>query len=105
MSMPTDGQGDWGSRAELDALQSQSPLAGVPDVSGMGGVPAASPSALVPFSAPTERPDEDVTAYAPPPGEGDPEPDWTAVLIRQAYAARPTPHLRMLLNQLEAEGR
>lgn len=59
--------------------------------------------ALTPLSAPTERPDEDVTAYTPQPAE--PQVDRTAVLIRSLYAARPTPKLRALLNQIEAEGR
>ena len=92
-----------GEAAEVNAVAGAAPLAAA---AGMPGVPQ-----VVPLTAPTQRPDEPVTAGAPfgegpngvplPPRSGDP----VALLMRAMYAAAPSPELRRIIDQLDMEGR
>lgn len=72
----------------------------------------------VPLDAPTQRPDEPVTAgvdagpgpgseILPPPNEYAPsqQADMVSYVIKSAYAAHPSPALRVMVQQLEAAGR
>lgn len=101
--VPTD---DYGGATEMAAIQAQAPMQGQVE------------AAMVPMDAPTQRPDEPVTAGAPfGPGPGPTRPmmaadtppppvrDDVAVLIRAAYAANPSPQLGALMNYLESQGR
>ncbi len=69
-----------------------------------------------PLNAPTQAPDEPITAGAPfGPGVGPrpepPEPapmaprDDVSLIIIAAYAAHPSPELGALMNMLDAQGR
>jgi hypothetical protein len=92
---------DYGGAAEMTEVQRGAPMAGTPRVPR--------------FDAPTEKPDEPITAGAPfGPGPGpmpgmEPEPaapqDAVAVLLRAAYAAHPSPQLGTLMDYLESQGR
>lgn len=95
--------GDYGDGQEMMAIQQGAPMAAAPET--------PRPSAI-PLSAPSERPDEPVTAGAPVgPGPGpealglQPETDEAARIIRALYVAAPSPGLRRLVEQLIAEGR
>lgn len=95
----------YGEGQELQEVQSSAPLAAAPS------------QEVIPFDAPSMRPDEPVTTGIDR-GDGagpealarvgtlqDDEPDDVAVLVRQAYAQFPSPHLRRMVEQLDAEGR
>lgn len=78
----------YGEAKEFNELQKQAPLANVPQP-GPGGAAAPQPNpnplaSVVPLSAPTQRPDEPVTAGAPlGPGPG-PEVMGPAMAARTA---------------------
>lgn len=99
--------GEYGDGQEMMAIQQGAPMAAAPET------PRRS---VTPLSAPTERPDEPVTAGAPVgPGPGPEvwesqfpapqEPDAVAAAVRAAYERYPSPYLRVLLARIEAGGR
>lgn len=101
--VPTE---DYGGATEMAAIQSGAPMQG-----------QVQPT-LVPMDAPTQRPDEPITAGAPfGPGAGPSFPveppqgpapeavDAVSATIRAAYAAYPSPALASLMDYLEAQGR
>lgn len=119
----------YGENKDLNALQSSAPLASsnlsqpiapAPiDVNAIKGI--INQSGITPITAPTERPNEPITAGSPF-GEGpgpevlhniipviDNSPvqsqDAVAQQIREAYAAYPSPVLLDLVRKLEQEGR
>lgn len=85
----------------------------VPMASGplnTGGAPVARPSApppvrpgeLTAFDAPSERPDEPLTAGAPfGPGPGPADMDTTGDFLRALWAVDPNPDIRELIEELE----
>lgn len=100
----------YGEGQQINGLAQAAPLAAAPDA------PTAAPIAVTPIHAPTERPDEPLTAGSPfGPGPGpevlpempapQPEVDVAAAAIRAAYIRYPSPYLRGLVQQLEQEGR
>lgn len=113
--------GSYGDRKELTQLQQGAPLAQVPSLptasQGGGGAVSASPVTPIPLSAPTQRPDEPVTAGAAlGPGPG-PEALGVAGMgpagayvtgvdaLRQlAPVAATNPEVAFLLQRLEAHG-
>jgi hypothetical protein len=94
---------DYGGATEMAAIQGQAPMAG-----------STKP---IPLDAPTQHPDEPITAGAPfGPGPGPREmpqvapeqavpEDAAAAVIRAAYAAYPSPQLGALMDYLESQGR
>lgn len=97
-------QGDqYGDSQEINQVAQAAPLAAGPKP------PAARPT---PISAPTQRPDEPVTAGAPVgPGPGPeilnlPKRTNPALeVVREAYRQYPSAHLRVMLQKLEQENR
>lgn len=89
---------NYGDSKELNELATSAPLA------------AAGPM-VVALDAPTQRPNEPVTAgvdVGPGPGPevlGGPRRDRTADLLRAAYDRYPSAHLRVMVQRLEAMGR
>ena len=69
---------NYGENADFNDLQSSAPMAAAPSVSNARSrntVPTGQSSAATPLFAPTQRPDEPVTAGAPfGPGAGPPAP-------------------------------
>jgi len=67
---------NYGENADFNDLQSSAPMAAAPSVSNARSrntVPTGQSSAATPLFAPTQRPDEPVTAGAPfGPGDGPP---------------------------------
>lgn len=99
--------GSYGEGQEMMDIQQGAPMAEAP------GIPRRP---VVGLSAPTQRPDEPVTAgslIGPGPGPGSAEalvaevqePDLVAAAIRAAYRQYPSPYLRNMIMRLEAEGR
>ncbi len=97
--VPTD---DYGGATEMAEIQGQAPMAG-----------QAKPQ-ITRLNAPSERPDEPVTAGAPfGPGPGPrvpqeppaPQEDAVAATVRAAYAAYPSPQMAILMDYLESQGR
>lgn len=96
----------YGENGPANAFVQSAPL------SREAGVP--SPPPVVPFNAPTARPEEPVTAGMPfgdGPGSDAlggltaPPVDEVAKSIRAAYAAYPSPFIRIMLEQLMNQGR
>lgn len=95
------GGAEYGEGTELMEIQGAAPMAGGP----------AAPS--LDFGAPTARPDEPITHGAPfgagagpeALAFGGPQVDHVAAGIRAAYALNPSPALKNLVDQLDAEGR
>lgn len=112
--------GAYGEGKDLENLQTSAPMSAAPSVpqenfNAMSLPPL--PEHIVPLSAPTQRPDEPITAGVPF-GEGinTPSPitplvdnqiqsDIVAQTIRSTYAKYPSPELGMLVNKLNNEGR
>ncbi len=99
--VPTD---DYGGATEMQDIQRGAPMQG-----------ETRPN-VVPLHAPTQRPDEPITAgapFGPGPGPRGPDPqappvaprDDVSLLIRAAYSANPSPQLGALMNYLESQGR
>ena len=96
---------DYGGATEMQEVQQGAPMAGQMQA--------------VPLDAPTQRPDEPITAGAPfgpgpGPREAGPDPanvpapeavDAVAATIRAAYAAYPSPQLAAMMDYLESQGR
>lgn len=117
----------YGENKDMNAIQSAAPLAAsnvqVPtnplDPNAIKGLLAS--SGITPLTAPTQRPEEPVTAGAPfgdgpglevlndiiPVIDNNPvqSTDAVAQQIREAYAAYPSPALYDLVRKLEQEGR
>lgn len=95
----------YGEGVQMQALQGSAPMNATPSM----------PTAMrpTPLSAPTERPQEPITAGAPfGPGAGrevmpiPPMPiDETANLVRALYAIYPDQDLARLIQRLDFEGR
>lgn len=109
---PADQKARWipsdtyGGASENMQLQQGAPMQG------------GQPPKATPLHAPTEHPNEPVTAGAPfGPGPGPAQPafdpnadaqpgiDPAAAIIRSAYAVHPSPELGALMNYLETQGR
>lgn len=108
------GDGSYGDSKDLNEVAAGAPLSAA----------GVSVPAVVPFDAPTQRPDEPVSAGAdwgdgpgladvlakanggllPDDGQFAPG-DVAAAAIRAAYEQMPSPGLRLLLEKLQAEGR
>ena len=97
----------YGENQQLTDIARAAPLA---------AAPAAPHAPAVPFDAPTQRPDEPITAgsdIGPGPDSSviedlNPAPparDVAAELIRSAYRQYPSASLRVAVQRLEAEGR
>ena len=95
-------QDEYGAATELMDIQQSAPLNDTRQVT--------------PLTAPTQAPEEPITAGAPfgpgpgprptpPPQQGPAPRDDVALIIRAAYAAHPSPELGALLNMLDAQGR
>lgn len=96
--VPTD---DYGGATEMQQIQQGAPMRG--DVM---------PAEPIPFNAPTQRPDEPITAGAPfGPGPGPdprqvrPADDDVAAAIRVAYSLYPSPQLAQMVADLDKQGR
>jgi hypothetical protein len=99
--------GAYGQRAELQGLASGAPMAQAPSQSMASAIPS------VGAFAPTQRPDEAVTAGVNA-GDGPGSevlmtpidaPDQLSVLARAMYMANPTPQLRRIVEAFDEEGR
>lgn len=98
--------GKYGESKALMEQQQGAPLAGNP--SPQASV-AASMKSITPLFAPTERPQEPVTAGMPfGPGENvapiSQGPDSALVELRAAYAAYPSPQLERIISILNTMG-
>lgn len=91
---------NYGDSKEINSVAASAPMAA-----------AATAPAVIPMSAPSQRPDEPVTAgarYGAGPGEdiiAPPSSDTAADIIREAYERYPSAHLRVMVQRLEAMGR
>lgn len=96
-------QDEYGAASELMDIQQSAPMKDTRKV--------------VPLDAPTQRPEEPITAGAPfGPGPG-PSPraeaapqqpqqrDEVSLIIRAAYAAHPSPEIGALVDWLDSQGR
>jgi hypothetical protein len=93
-----------GEAAEVNAVATSAPLAAAPGPQDAPAMPA-----LVPLTAPSQRPDEPITAGAPfgagPNSVSLPPPavDHVAMLLRAMYQASPSPELRGLIERMNME--
>lgn len=100
----------YGEAGPLNAAAQAAPLAAAPTQEVV-------PVSVTPLHAPTEYPNEPVTAgvgFGEGPGSEalprvgtlrDEQPDTVAAVIRAAYSVFPSPHLRALVEQLDQAGR
>ena len=102
--------GAYGQRAEMQGIAAGAPMA--QSAPAMGNLTARSMPVTGAF-APTERPDEPITAGVDA-GEGAGSsalmtpvdaPDQLSVFARAMYMANPTPQLRRIVEAFEEEGR
>lgn len=97
----------YGEGGQLNQLAQAAPLA------ADNAAPAAPEISVTPLHAPTERPEEPVTAGAPfgaGPGpealpQVQPQDDAVAAALRAAFIRYPSPALANLLDQLDQQGR
>lgn len=105
---------DYGEGKVANEVAQAAPLAAAPEIPSLTPIPEG----FMDFEQDTQRPEEPDTAgmdwgegrgYEPIQFEQDPEEyvgqDPVAAIIRAAYASFPTPRLRQMVQQLEAEGR
>lgn len=102
------GDGSYGDSKSLNEVASGAPMA---------QAPSAPMPEIIPLSAPTQRPDEPVTAGMPfgpgpgpnippaPPAAEDDGPDVAAAYLRAAYEQFPSKALRRIVERLNEEGR
>lgn len=98
---PATPQEPFGSRAQREQQQAALPM-GAPAAPPAGGGAPSPFTQLVPLDAPTQRPDEPVTAGSPSgagPGPATPPPaQTTQQLVVQLAEANPSPELAQLLD-------
>jgi hypothetical protein len=100
--------GEYGEGQEMMSIQQGAPMAASPDVPPMNVTPFGAPTAFAdePITAGADfgsGPGSEVLPFADVPESG--EPDLVAAAVRAAFSEYPSPYLRVLVQQLDMQGR